>query len=179
MQQQPLAAAASAAAGGEGTEADSPVQQSVSLASSHDRRRRDNGRTPCLHTHPLFPTTQPPPVRLSEQAMEDAVYTTLNPTVNVAAAWYPTLGGVTKAQVSPFYYTQPSFQFQPSHAYTHPIHMYLHTCTRAYIHAEEGLRQVRAVLHAGPGVYWTGSGALYVSVLWVRSHARHPMLDGR
>lgn len=34
--------------------------------------------------------------------MEDAIYTALNPTIGVAAAWYPTLPGVPKAQRKAF-----------------------------------------------------------------------------
>lgn len=57
------------------------------------------------------PTQQPPVVAdgytsasalLSEQAMEDAIYTALNPTVATAAALYPSLVGVTKAQKKAF-----------------------------------------------------------------------------
>ncbi len=39
---------------------------------------------------------------LSEQAAEDAIYTSLNPTVGAAAALYPALPGVTKAQRKAF-----------------------------------------------------------------------------
>lgn len=39
---------------------------------------------------------------LSQQAMEDAVHTALAPTVATAAALYPSLAGVTKAQKKAF-----------------------------------------------------------------------------
>jgi hypothetical protein len=47
-------------------------------------------------------TTSSPSALLSEQAMEDAIYTALNPTVAAAAALYPSLPGVTKAQRKAF-----------------------------------------------------------------------------